>query len=106
MQLHYEIEVKYKHSIPDNLKHWQVFEDDEHLKNFLQEIDEFLALHIEEEQIDESKSNEDNHTLKLEQKIAGHNIIQLSNNYIPKRLVLLEKIFDHNDVSKNSLLNS
>lgn len=31
----YQIQVKYKPSIPDNLKHWKIFEDDEHLKYFL-----------------------------------------------------------------------
>lgn len=27
--LRYEVEVRYRPSIPDNVKHWQVFEDDE-----------------------------------------------------------------------------
>jgi len=40
----YQIQVKYRPSIPDNLKHWQIFEDDEQLKSFLQVIDEFSFL--------------------------------------------------------------
>ena len=34
-RLKYEIELKYRSSILDNVKHWQVFEDDEHLNKFL-----------------------------------------------------------------------
>lgn len=39
-------------------------------------------------------------------KILDHDIIQISNNFIPKGLVPLEKLFDNNDVSKNPLFNS
>jgi len=48
--LEYQIQVKYRPSIPDNLKHWQIFEDDGHLKSFLQVIDEFSNMKIEEDQ--------------------------------------------------------
>jgi ribonuclease HI len=34
-KLKYEVEVKYKPSIPDNVKHWKVFEDDLEMKDFL-----------------------------------------------------------------------
>ena len=34
MQIQYRIQIKYRPSIHDNLKHWQVFEDDEQLKIF------------------------------------------------------------------------
>jgi hypothetical protein len=27
-KLKYEVEIKYRPSIPDNVKHWKVFEDD------------------------------------------------------------------------------
>ena len=33
--------------------------------------------------------------------IGGKDIIQLKGNYIPKGLILLEKLFDQNDVSKD-----
>jgi len=61
---------------------------------------------VGEEHIDEIKSIEDGQNSHLEYKIVDHDIIQLSNNYIPKGLVPLQKLFDHNNVSKNSLLNS
>jgi ribonuclease HI len=34
-KLKYEVEVKYRPSIPDNVKHWKVFEDDLEIKSFL-----------------------------------------------------------------------
>jgi len=45
----YEIEMKYKPSIPDNVKNWQVFEDDQHIKTFLEMIEKFSATHINRE---------------------------------------------------------
>jgi hypothetical protein len=34
-QLRYDVEVKYRPSIPDNVKLWKVFEDDLEIKIFL-----------------------------------------------------------------------
>jgi len=34
-------------SITDNIKHWQVFEDDQQNKRFLELIEEFSSTHIE-----------------------------------------------------------
>ena len=39
-------------------------------------------------------------------KIIDHDIIKLSNNFIRKGLLPLEKLSDNNDVSKNPLFNS
>jgi hypothetical protein len=36
---------------------------------------------------------------KLKNKIAAHEIVQLSTNRIPKGLVPLERLFDNNDVA-------
>jgi hypothetical protein len=44
-----DIEIKYRPSVPDNVKHWKVFEDDQEIKNFLQSIDNFSTLHIDED---------------------------------------------------------
>ena len=54
----YQIQVKYRPYIPDNLKHWQIFEDGEHLKSFLQVIDDFSFLQIDE---DRTEINENAH---------------------------------------------
>ena len=34
----------------------------------------------------------------MKEKMGQHNIVQLSSNHIPRGLVPLEEIFDHNDV--------
>jgi ribonuclease HI len=93
-KLNYEIQVKYRPSLPDNVKFWKVFDDDEELVIFLEVIDEFSALHIdhENENIEKVKNP------KLKNKIGRHDIIQLPNNQIPRGLVPLDKIFDQNDV--------
>jgi hypothetical protein len=43
----YDVEVKYRPSILDNVKYWKVFEDDLELKNSLETVDEFSAIHID-----------------------------------------------------------
>jgi hypothetical protein len=35
-KLRYDVEVKYRPSIPNNVKHWKVFEDDLEIKRFLE----------------------------------------------------------------------
>ena len=76
------------------LKFWKVFEEDEELVRFLEVIDEFFALHIDQENENDKKIK--NHRLKI--KIGRHDIIHLPNNQIPRVLVLLEKLFDQNCV--------
>jgi hypothetical protein len=44
-----EVEVRYRLSIPDNIKHWKVFEDDLEIKKFLQSVNEFSTLHIDQD---------------------------------------------------------
>ena len=46
---HYQIEVRHKPSILDNVDHWQVFEDDEQIKKFLQISREFENIKIDQE---------------------------------------------------------
>ena len=40
-RLRYEIELRHRPSIPDNVKHWHVFEDDEHINQFLMMVGNF-----------------------------------------------------------------
>jgi ribonuclease HI len=47
-KIRYEVEVKYKPSIPDNVKHWKVFEDGLEIKIFLETVDEFSDSHIDQ----------------------------------------------------------
>jgi len=67
----YEIQVKYRPSILENVKYWQVFEDEEQIKHFMEVIGEFLSSEIdqgEEKVIDEQHAN-------WEETIAGHKIL-------------------------------
>jgi hypothetical protein len=93
-KLKYEVEIKYRPSIPDNVKHWKVFEDDIEIKKFLETVGEFSDMHIDQDQ-----DSEDNpHADVFLNKIANHHIVQLPSNHIPKGLVPLERLFDRNDV--------
>lgn len=105
-QLQYQIEVRYKPSILDNLKHWKVFEDDEQSKICIQAIEEFSCLHIDEEYNETTIGSIVYSKTSFKQKITNHDIIQLSKNHVPKGLVHLEILFDQNDVIKPSMLNS
>lgn len=94
-QLSYEIKMKYRPSLPDNVKFWKVFEDDAELTRFLGVMDEFADLQIDIE----NENEEEDSKPKLRNRFGSHEIIQLSTNRIPKGLVPLEFFFDHNDVA-------
>ena len=92
----YKIEVKHRPAILDNIKYCQVFDDDQQVNKFLTLSQEFENCTIDEvEVVDKNKED------PLINNIVDHEIIQLKNNYIPKGLVPLEKLFDNNDVAKN-----
>ena len=96
------MEVLYRPSIPDNIRHWQVFEDDEQVKRFLKMIDEFASIKVDQEDQNPDSSEfpviEDLPGISLLNHIAGHKVLQLKSNFIPKGLIPLEQIFDKNDV--------
>jgi hypothetical protein len=94
-KLRYDVEVKYRPFVPDNIKHWKVFEDDLEIIKFLESVDEFSALHIDQDHDSESNPHAD----VFLNKIANHHIVQLPSNHIPKGLVPLEILFDGNDVA-------
>ena len=52
----YEIQVKYRPSLPDNVKFWKVFENDDELSKFLQVLDEFSDMHIDQENLNMEES--------------------------------------------------
>jgi len=89
-----DVEIKYRPSMPNNVKHWKVFEDDLEIKKFLQSVDDFSVFHIDEDPDTEG----DPHPEVFLNKIVDHQIIQLPSNYIPRGLVPLERLFDGNDV--------
>jgi hypothetical protein len=89
-----DVDIRYRPSVPDNVKHWKVFEDDSELERFLQSVDEFSALHIDQDPDLEGDPRPE----ELLNRIANHQIIQLPSNHIPRGLVPLERLFDGNDV--------
>jgi ribonuclease HI len=46
--LNYEVEMRPRPSTPDNVKHWKFFIDDQELKRFLETIDEFSSIIIDQ----------------------------------------------------------
>jgi hypothetical protein len=98
----YKVEVKYRPAIPDNMKHWQVFENDKQIENFLKMENEFESLNIDDEycddEVDATAFTKEGY---FDNQIAGRDIVQLKRNIIPKGLVPLEKLFDNNDVARS-----
>jgi hypothetical protein len=99
----YEIEVKHRPTVPDNIKYWHIFEDDKQVERFLQMTDEFVNSNIDDEYCCDQEedavvfTNDD----CFQNQIVDRDIVQLKNNIIPKGLVPLENIFDNNDVARN-----
>jgi hypothetical protein len=93
-RLVYEVQMKYRPSLPDNVQHWKVFEDDDEVNRFLQVIDEFSEMQIDQE----NEALEENPQSQLRNKIGKDSIVQLPSNHIPKGLIPLERLFDQNDV--------
>jgi len=50
---HFTAEIKRRHVVPNNVKDWQVFENDAQINNFLILQEEFSCLNIDEDAIDE-----------------------------------------------------
>jgi len=53
--LRYEIKVRYKPSIPNNVKHYQVFKEDEKVKQFIEVVGEFSNSTIDQVEEEENK---------------------------------------------------
>jgi ribonuclease HI len=106
VKLKYHIEIRYKPSIPDNVRHWQIFEDDEQIQKFLMAIGEFSETHPDQENQNDPmwimQEGEDPETFR--EKIADHRMLVLKNNQIPKGLIPLERLFDQNDIPVKSTL--
>jgi hypothetical protein len=94
----YKVEVKYRLVIPDNMKHWQVFEYDKQIESFLGMENEFENLNIDECYDDEAIFTKEGY---FDNQITGRDIVQLKRNVISKGLVPLEKLFDNNDVARS-----
>ena len=92
----YEIQVKHRPAVPNNLKHWQFFEDHQQKNRFLTITGEFENCFIDEENMN-AKEAED----PILNHIVDKEAIQLRTNSIPKGSIPLDKLFDNNDVAKS-----
>ena len=45
----HEIQMKHKPSIPNNIKHWKVFEDDQEIKRFIVVVEEFSISFVDQD---------------------------------------------------------
>jgi len=77
--------MKYRPSLPDNVHHWKVFEDDDEVNRFLQVIDEFYEMQIDQE----NEALQENPQFQLRNKFGKDSIVQIPSNHIPKGLIPL-----------------
>jgi len=93
-RLVYEVQMKYRPSLLDNVQHWKAFDDDDEINRFLQVIDEFSEMQIYQE----NQALETSPQSQLRNKIGKDSIVQLPSSHIPKGLIPLERLFDQNDM--------
>jgi len=108
LKIKHEVGMRYIASILENIKHWQLFEDDKQIRRFLKMVEEISATDIDQEGVSGTETSEQEKVTPSEEEdithaslvnqIAGHKILHLKSNFIPKGLVPLEKIFDGNDI--------
>ena len=67
----------------------------------MQVINDFSFLQIDEDRTETNENADWNDTSDFKTQISNHDIIQLSNNFIPKGLIPLEILLDQNDVLRN-----
>ena len=72
------------------------------IKRFLELTGEFSNSLIDQDQDDEVEEADE----YSENEIAGHNIIELKGNFIPKGRVPLERIFSKDDTMLNPTMQS
>ena len=79
LKLKYRIDMRHKPSIPNNVHYWQIFEDDEQIKQFLEIIDEFSETHIDRE--------DQNDTMSI--MLQGENPENFKDRIVNHRMILL-----------------
>jgi hypothetical protein len=87
----YRIEMIYKPRVPDNVNHWQVFNNDVQLKEFIECARDFSEIFFEGSEHDGKPIGEES--------IESGEVIQIQGNRIPKDLVSLEHLFGRKDDS-------
>ena len=125
---HFTAEIKHRPVVPDNIKNWQVFENDTQINNFLTLQEEFSGLNIDVHAMDDPKqvASKNEQTISAETKKqmlhpttfdnsniqelkqmnfeeiaeAEAEVIELKDNFFPTGLAPLEDIFDANDIPR------
>ena len=90
----FEIYVKHRPVVPNNLRYWKVFWDDNEINAFLQSDGKFKDNPIEGDYEVDDQEIEANQM----------DILQLKENVIPRGLIPLEEHFDQDDVAKKPSL--
>jgi len=90
----YEVQIRNRPSVPDNIEHWHVFYDDKQIEIFLGLSEVFYDMMCEED-----NTSPEPVPPELLNHIGGRDILQLKNSCIPKVLVPLERLFDNNGVA-------
>ena len=127
---HFTAKIKHRPAVPNNIKDWQVFEDDAQINSFLTSQHEFSGLKIDmdammedpqqqmsqnDQTITADTANQMRHptifdNTNIEELKQMHleeiakteaKIIDLKDNFLPAGLTPLEDMFDANDVPKN-----
>jgi len=113
----YTVEVKCRPTVPNNIRYWQVFGNDDQIEDFLQCKNDFECTNIDVENEIEDVNNPGPeidsvnivNTVGTEDTIdlgeSGDDeleaeVLQLKSNVLPRGLVPLEDLFDNDDVAK------
>jgi hypothetical protein len=106
----YIVEVKCRPTVPDKIRYWHVFGNDDQIEDFLQCKNDFECTNIDLENDDEFVNKpifENGSVNKIDaeefnENDVDSNILQLKNNLLPRGLVPLEDLFDFNNVAKKT----
>jgi ribonuclease HI len=77
------VEVIFRPSVPNNMDHWKIFDDDKQVIRFLNHMQEFSEFHVNEKEEGCNYTENDNKV-----------------NPVPRRLIAQEKLFDRQDGHK------
>jgi len=99
--------VKCRPTVPENIRYWQVFGNDDQIKEFLQSKNDFECTNIDFENGDENVKISDFENDSVNNVDLGElgddemetDIFHLKSNVLPRGLVPLEDLFDFNDVA-------
>ena len=64
--------MKHRPAIPDNIKYWQVFENDDHIEKFLTLSDDYKNMAIDEEREEDQGINRHEDETEANQELLTH----------------------------------